>query len=161
MEETKQITQQKIGSLLQPNPTPGVDAFDPNTGEPKAKESVCRLQCQGTRLPPFDSVIEENLCVFIAALAKAADEEFQSRIQRVVERYNSSQENAIKYMKVEPKSNMRMNCKFDSDHRLLEKPRPGNNADVCRCGLVMNAEQTPPVLAAVAEEMRRTGGEVI
>ena len=58
-------------------------------GEALPPESVCRLQCQGTLLPPDSVLAERALVYWVAALARAVDGEFQRRVQRVVAEYET------------------------------------------------------------------------
>ena len=67
----------------------------------------------------------------------------------------------VKYTQVAPKTVQRMLNKLEGDHEKLEPPRPGSNADGCRCGLVIELAHTPGLLAAIAAEFGRNGGGVV
>lgn len=161
----------EVKAIAAPVPLEYVTTVDPDSGA-EQKEGLCRLQCQGTIFPPEDVYCNalkdqgaprtDYACMhYVAALARAVDAEFQSRVGKVIAKYNAATSANAAQRSAPCKTVGRMESKRKSDHKGKEWPSAGNNADASRCGITVPAEHMVGLSAAIADEVRRNGGEVV
>jgi len=133
---------------------------------PKEAESVARQQCQGALMP--GAAKQEgasmpghkpdfNGVYWMAAMARAADGEFQRRVGAVLDALRRKGLAGVRHTPAGPKTVGRTISKFMSDHLKLEMPRAGNNVDVDRCGVECELEEAAEVLLALQAEFERVG----
>eukprot|EP00668_Euglena_longa_P033316 GGOE01042862.1.p1 GENE.GGOE01042862.1~~GGOE01042862.1.p1 ORF type:complete len:571 (+),score=137.55 GGOE01042862.1:34-1746(+) len=142
-------------------------ATHPDTGEVKEDETECRLQCQGTLLPPIAFLTgvagqwDGDIVLWVASLAQAMDGEFQSRMRRAVGGYAAVYGDVAEFFALPPRNFQQLYHRARTEWVGKEMPRVGNAIDSCRCGVVAEAEHIAPLLDSLECEVRRTGGEAL